>query len=141
MSGLLSGTKCVVSSICYSFHPSVPPPRTTVSQPGTQTAGETFSLTCSVILTVGDSLSVQWTRPDGSVVISSSIQNTTTDDCTATYISTLELSPVRTSHGGQYKCRANSTGGNSLDTKNLTVQSELMCLLLVVNSRNMLVSC
>ena len=70
-------------------------------------------------------MSVQWIGPDiDGAISSSSIQQTTTDDCTVTYISTLELSPVRTSHGGPYKCRAASTGGISLDTKILIVQSE-----------------
>ena len=142
VTGLLSGTNHIASSTCYSFHPSVlpRPPRATISPPGIAT-GEFFSLTCIVTLVVGDSLlDVQWTGPDGAIS-SSTQQNFTTDDCTTTYTSILELSHVKTSHGGLYKCKASSTGGNGLDTKNLTVQSELMCLLMVVNSRNMLVSC
>ena len=127
MSGLLSGTNC------YSFHPSVPLPTPRISPPGRPTAGELFSLTCTVIVTVGDSLiDVQWTGPDGAVISSSIRQSLMmTDDCTMTYTSTLELSPVKTCHDGLYACQVTSTAGRVTANETLIVQSELwMCLLL-----------
>ena len=89
----------------------------------TVTAGESFSLECTVTVAVGDSLSVQWTLPDG-VISSGIIQQTMTDDCIMTYTSTLELSPIRTSHGGQYQCMATSNGGINVDNEIVTVRSE-----------------
>ena len=89
----------------------------------TVTAGESLSLECTVTVAVGDSLSVQWTLPNRSM-ISGSTQLTMTDECTANYTSTLELSPVRTPHGGRYRCMVTANGGMSVDTETVTVRSE-----------------
>ena len=66
---------------------------------------------------------MQWIVPDG-VSINSDTQQVMTSDSTVTYVSTLEFTPVQTSHGGQYTCQANSTTGTSMDDKILTVQSK-----------------
>ena len=112
---------------CYSFGLSDPPPTVTISPPEMPTAGESFSLTCTVTLAEGDSLigdpAVQWMGPDGASIDSDTPQ-VMTDDSTVTYVSTLEFTPVQTSHRGQYTCRANSTSGTSMDAKILTVQSK-----------------
>ena len=60
----------------------------------------------------------------GGVSINSDIQQVMTDDSTVTYVSTLEFTPVQTSHGGQYTCQATSTAGTNMDVKILTVQSK-----------------
>jgi len=90
-------------------------------------AGESFSLTCTVTLAVGDSRIgdpvVQWIGPDGGS-INSDIQQVITSDSTVTYVSTLEFTPVQTSHGGQYTCQATSSTGTVMDVKQLTVQSK-----------------
>ena len=67
---------------------------------------------------------MQWIGPDGVRIINSDIQQVMTNDSTVTYISTLEFTPVQTSHGGQYTCQATSTSGTTMDAKILTVQSK-----------------
>ena len=90
-------------------------------------AGESFSLTCTVTLAVGDSLIgdpvVQWIGPDGGS-INSDTRHLMTNDSTVTYVSTLEFTPVQTSHGGLYTCQATSTSGRVMDVKTLTMQSK-----------------
>ena len=90
-------------------------------------AGKLSSLTCTVTLAEGDSLigdpAVQWIGPDG-FSINSDIQQVMTNDSTLNYVSTLEFTPVQTSHGGQYTCQATSTSGTSMDDMILTVQSK-----------------
>ena len=107
-----------------SFLPLVTPPTVTISPHETPTAGESFSLTCTVNLAegdyiVGDSGSpVQWKGPDVASIKS------TLQVMTNTYISTLEFNPVRTSHGGEYICQATSTAGTIMDAANIIIQSE-----------------
>ena len=66
---------------------------------------------------------MQWMGPD-SVSINSDTPQVMTSDSTVTYVSTLEFTPVQTSHGGQYTCQATSTSRTSMDVKILTVQSK-----------------
>ena len=63
---------------------------------------------------------MQWRGPDG-VSIDSNIQQVVTNDF---IVSTLEFTPVQTSHGGQYTCQATSTTGTVtiMDFKILIVQ-------------------
>ena len=103
------------------------PPTVTISPPEIPVAGEFFSLTCTVTLAEGDSLIgdpvVQWLGPDGGSIISDT-QHLMTNDSTKTYVSTLEFTPVQTSHGGLYTCQATSTAGTVMDAKTLTVKSK-----------------
>ena len=108
--------------------PIAPPPIATISPlGGTPTAGESFSLTCSVTLADGGSLTddliVHWEAPV-DINMNSAIQVMTTDS-TVTRTSTLRFTPVRTSHGGKYTCKATTTGGTDVSIKALTVQSKL----------------
>ena len=64
---------------------------------------------------------MQWIVPDG-VSINSDMQQVMTNY--STYTSTVEFTPVQTSHGGQYTCQATSTSGTSFDAKIVTVQSK-----------------
>ena len=106
---------------------SAPPPRVSISPPvGTPTAGEPFTLTCSVTLEDGGSLTedliVQWEAP-----VDISMENNIrviTADSTGTRTSELKFTPLRTSHGGQYTCKANTTTGMDEATETLSVQSE-----------------
>ena len=102
------------------FLPSVDPLTVSISPYETPTAGESFSLTCTVSLTEGDSLigAVQWMDPDGVPVSSTHLAMTNV------YISTLEFNPVMTSHGGDYICQATSSAGTMMDATILIVQSE-----------------
>ena len=109
------------------MHSSAPPPTVSISPPvGTPTAGEPFTLTCSVTLEDGGSLTkdliVQWEAPvdinaDNDIRV-------ITDDSTGTRTSKLKFAVLRTSHGGQYTCKANTTTGTDVATETLTVQSE-----------------
>ena len=111
----------------------LPAPVLSVSSPPLTTAGEVLSVTCTA--TVEEFLittpTLLWLNSDGSVV-------TTTGNPTAPgsaevngEVSTLELtfSPLRTSHGGQYRCRASidipdTASVQATMAANITVQSE-----------------
>ncbi len=116
---------CFITLYSIGFPGS--PPTVTISPPEIPVAGESFSLTCTVTLAEGDSLIgdpvVQWLGPDGGSIISET-QHVMTSDSTKTYISTLEFTPVQTSHGGQYTCQATFSTGTIMDVKILTVQSK-----------------
>ena len=127
----------------YLLFPIAPPPIATISPlGGTPTAGEPFSLTCSVTLVDGGSLTndllVHWEAPV-DINMDSAIQVLTADSTvtrtsrrgrfppvrtSVTRTSTLRFTPVRTSHGGKYTCKATTTGGTDMSTKALTVQSK-----------------
>ena len=117
------------------MHSSAPPPTVSISPPvGTPAAGEPFSLTCSVTLEDGGSLTedliVQWEAPfdintDNDIRV-------TTADSTGTRTSELQFAVLRTSHGGQYTCRANTTTGTDVATESLIVQSEKILINLVL---------
>ena len=121
-----SNDSCSAYFLLFLF-PIAPPPIATISPPGgTPTAGEPFSLTCSVTLADGGSLTddllVHWEAPV-DINMASAIQVLTADS-TVTRTSTLTFTPVRTSHGGKYTCKATTTGGKDMSTKALTVQSK-----------------
>ena len=120
---------CIVKYACYFIHSSAPPSKVDISPPGgTPTAGETFSLTCSVTLEDGgpltEDLTVQWEAPV-DIYINSEIQVVTGGNhSTGTRTTELQFTPVRTSHGGQYTCKATTTTGTDMAPVALTVQSE-----------------
>ena len=102
------------------YLPLVDPLTVAISPYEIPTAGESFSLICTVSLAEGDSLigAVQCMGPDG-VPVSRTHQTKTN-----IYISTLEFNPVMTSHRGEYICQATSFAGAMMDATMLTVQSE-----------------
>ena len=120
----------------FSIHSSAPPPIATISPPGeTPTAGESFSLNCSVTLEDGgsltDSVTVHWEAPiDIDTDINTQVMTT---DFTVTHTSILKFTPIRTLHRGKYNCKAASNGGTDMATETLTVQSKKrsVCLSLV----------
>ena len=65
---------------------------------------------------------MQWEAPV-DINMDSGIQMFTGDSI-ATRTSALQFTPVRTSHGGQYTCKATTTAGTAMATKTVTVQSE-----------------
>ena len=131
----ISNQFCIVDVVmfaCFSIRSSAPPPKVDLSPPGgTPTAGETFSLTCSVTLEDGgpltEDLTVQWEAPV-DISMDSEIQ-VVTGDSTGTRTTVLQFTPVRASHGGQYTCKATTTTGTDMATATLTVQSEKLIYL------------
>ena len=108
------------------------PPRITVHASGSSIAGETYSLTCTVSLEqeLRQSPVIEWIRPDGRVIESGTIVDVSLSSSPTTM--TLLFSPLHTSHGGTYWCRATVTDAaakivimNS-SSVNVTVQSKLL---------------
>jgi len=65
---------------------------------------------------------VQWEGPV-DINTDNDIQVNTTDS-TVTRTSVLQFTLLRTSHGGQYTCKATTTTGTDMATEIITVQSE-----------------
>ena len=86
-----------------------------------------FSHTCSVTLEDGGSLTedltVQWEAPV-DIGVDSDIAVVTNEVSTLARTSALKFTPVRTSHGGQYTCKATTTAGMDVITETLVVKSE-----------------
>ena len=84
-----------------------PPPTLTISPSvgGTSTAGDSFSLTCtvSVVENLIQSPIVTWIGPGVGQTGVKEIGLMVSDAVT---ILTLSFNPLQTSHGGQYTCRA-----------------------------------
>ena len=67
---------------------------------------------------------MQWEAPV-DITMNSEIQVVTGGNhSTGTCTTELQFTPVRTSHGGQYTCKANTTTGADMAIVTLTVQSE-----------------
>ena len=124
---LLDSMHCVILTI-YIIHSSAPLPGVTISSTGTLTAGKPFSFFCTVTLADGGSLTedltVQWVTPASISVHTDRDIGIIITNSTGTSTSTLQFTPLRTSHGGQYTCKATTTAGNDSATETLTVQSE-----------------
>ena len=86
---------------------------TTPSAVGTPTAGETFSLNCS-LSGITDPVIYQWINSNGTQL---------------TNVSQLEFSPLLASHGGLYTCQA--TLGGVIVEGNATVEVSRKCLWLL----------
>ena len=93
---------------CALSTPDLPQPEVRVESDGDSTAGEDFSLQCTVETVEGvrpENISIQWTGPDGGQISSGGnivIGNLTTDGTVTT--GSLQFSPLRTSDRGQYTC-------------------------------------
>ena len=90
-----------------------------ITPSGTNTAGETYSLVCSVTVTGStDTPTIVWLDPINSQVPSEMVSTTGG-------ISTLTFNPLSTSHAGTYTCRATLTsGGMETDIMIVTVQGK-----------------
>ena len=95
--------------LCCTLSTSdLPQPVVRVESDGDSTAGEDFSLQCTVETEEGvrlEDISIQWTGPDGGQISSGGnivIGNLTTDGTVTT--GSLQFSPLRTSDRGQYTC-------------------------------------
>ena len=93
---------------CVLSTPDLPQPEVRVESDGDSTAGENFSLQCTVETVEGvrpEDISIQWTGPDGGQISSGDnivIGELTTDGTVTT--GSLQFSPLRTSDRGQYTC-------------------------------------
>ena len=85
-----------------------------ITASGTNTAGEIYSLVCSVTVTGStDQPTITWSGPMNNPVPSEMV--TTTGS-----MSTLTFNPLSASHAGTYTCRA--TAGSLSGNRTLTVQ-------------------
>ena len=102
-------------------------PRISVSitSSGTNTAGEAYSLVCSVTVTGSNGPpTITWLDPVNNAVSSEMVS--TTDS-----VSTLTFNPLSASHTGTYTCIAAVGGEVQTDMKEVTVQSELLIVMLI----------
>ena len=107
-------------SIPYSVSISV-----SIAPSGTNTAGETYSLVCSVTVTGStDTPTITWLDPMISQVPSEMVSTTGS-------MSTLTFDPLSASYAGTYTCIAAVGGEVYTDVKEVTVQSELLIVLLI----------
>ena len=117
--------------------PALPRPEVTVTPHGSTTAGDVYTLTCNT--TVVENLAVdpdiQWLYTNGTTVGGSNITVGAVRMTGNVFTRNLTFSPLRTSHGGQYICRANVLIPaislpviSSQSSLNLTVQSNHMKL-------------
>ena len=83
----------------------------TPSVPGTETAGKIFTLNCSVDITPNPlpedvpSPSFEWFFGPTNTSLPSGVTVSDVINCSNTYTSTLQFSPLRESHAGMYTCR------------------------------------
>ena len=102
--------------IPYPFVFLLEPFNVTITDSGISTAGQMYTLTCSVI--VPGTPSIQWQYSNGSDV--------TTGDGITVSAGVLTFNPLRTSHGGEYTCQATAETPSVVRTAmwNVTVQSK-----------------
>ena len=103
--------------------PPRPPPPTinvTITPSGSNTAGETYSLVCSVTVTghgSTDTPTITWLDPMDSQVPSEMVS-------TIGSMSTLTFNPLSVSHAGYYACIARLRDGDGMNQAIVTIQSE-----------------
>ncbi len=100
---------------------------------GVSMAGNTFTLTCNVTLPqqLRETPAVVWIGPDGMEIGNGTVEGVTVS-LSSPLTKVLTFSPLRTSHGGVYTCRASVTiplagvsiGSSSQTT--VTVQSQFI---------------
>ena len=98
-----------------------------ITASGTNTAGETYSLVCSVTVTGSTHPpNITWLDDGGGEITSDSSRtvSATTSDGSNGYSSTLTFNPLSASHAGNYTCRAIIGGVMNSDIEVVSVQSE-----------------
>ena len=89
-----------------------------ITTSGTNTAGEAYSLQCSVTVTGStDQSTITWLDPTNNPVPSEMVITTGS-------MSTLTFNPLAASHAGTYTCRATVGGAVQNATEDVRVQSE-----------------
>ena len=119
----------------------IPPPITTatpttvditdvsITYSGPNTAGESYSLECTVTTTGStDQPTITWQDPMSNNIITSGVVKTGS-------MSTLTFNPLAASHVGTYTCRA--TLGSAMDSAvwNVTVQGEYVRIIILIIGR------
>ena len=105
---------------------------------GAPTAGQSYNLTCTVILdgTTG-SPTIEWLDSNSSPLLNST--NVTVESIVmvndSAYDRTLVFSSLHTSHGGQYTCRAVLDGASAVASTELSVQSVCVKLITFQNTK------
>ena len=97
--------------------------------PATVIAGESFTFTCAVTLSEGDSETprIEWTDSvDFDADITEGMTQATENP--SIFTRTLQFVPVQISHRGQYTCQASTTAGTNMESELLNVQSEFFAL-------------
>ena len=99
-----------------------------ITASGTNTAGETYSLVCSVTVRGStEQPSITWLEDDGQIASDPLITvSPTTSDGGDGYSTTLSFDPLATSHTGTYTCRATVGGEIQTDTEVVSVRSEFV---------------
>ena len=103
------------------------PPRINVKPKGNPTAGETYSLECSVETEKGvrsTDISITWTTPSGASI---KTENLTTNGTVTK--GTLAFSPLNTSHSGEYIC----TGRISAESVGVNVSNNFSIVVNVLS--------
>ena len=124
-----------VVKIISFFTPDLPVPLTTIEDAGSNTAGQSYTLTCMATLVEGLSITpdIQWMGPNGSYIVGDGSITISDLELVEGVVASrsLTFSVLLTSHGGEYTCRANlSLPGSSAqhvasnETFNVTVQSK-----------------
>ena len=93
-----------------------------VTSSGSNTAGESYSLKCTVTVTGSvDQPTITWLDPMDNIVISGVV---TTGSASTRILSTLILNPLTASHAGRYTCRIMLGSAMGSASTIITVQSE-----------------
>ena len=125
VSGLVQNS---INIICVCYHVLVSL-SVSITASGTNTAGETYSLVCSVTVTGStDQPTITWL--DNGAQITSDASRTvsaTTGDGSNGYYSTMTFNPLSVAHARTYTCRAIVGGEMNGDIEVVSVQSEF-CL-------------
>ena len=113
----------------------MPRPAITVSvnSEGSDTAGESYALTCTVMEEIEgltNMPSLQWLDPSDQVVVDGegiTVGQLQQNETTAILVLTFD--PVRTSHGGEYTCQSTleSPPGPLMNTSERTVTVQSKC--------------
>ena len=95
-----------------------------IAHSGKNTAGETYSLVCSV--TAPSQPTISWLDDGGMAITpdSSRTVSATTGDISNGYPSTLAFNPLSASHAGTYTCRVTVGSEMATDAEVVSVQSK-----------------
>ncbi len=84
------------------------PPQVRISSSGSTTAGEMYAVTCDVSLNqnLRQAPVIEWVGPSGLVLNDNSLDDMLLSSSSLSTTLTLSFTPLHTSHGGSYICRA-----------------------------------
>ena len=114
---------------------ALPPPEVVIIPDGSTTAGDVYTLACNTTLMENLAVEpdIQWLYTNGTTVGGSNITVGAVRMTGNLFIQNLTFNPLRTSHGGQYICRAHV----NIPAISLPVISSQSSLNIAVQSKNM----